>query len=165
MQFGKLLNAYKTKWRVARKDRAWERSTRRREIDAERDLPPRPLTSHERELLYWTLEHGSEETKSFLPQVASIQAIRSCTCGCPSIQLYVTEAAPLGISHSGRVIVDLVGKTPNGELVGVLVFQDAGKLRELEFYLLDGEEKEFGLPTIASLSPFESGKSPAPTHP
>jgi hypothetical protein len=144
------------------RERKWARSARRQEIDAERDLPPRLLTPEENELLSWSLEHGSEGAKSFLPQVTDIRAVRACTCGCPTVQLYVLDTSPLGISHSGRVIVDLVGKTPNGQLVGVLVFQDAGKLSELEVYLIDGEETEFGLPTIESLSPLEEGEPRAP---
>jgi hypothetical protein len=56
------------------------------------------------------------------------------------------------------VIGDLCGKTAKGEIVGVLLFQDAGKLSELEVYSLDGmihdDSPEFGLPTIDSLSAY-----------
>jgi len=38
-----------------------------------------------------------------------------------------------------------------------LIFQDDGKLSELEIYPYD-VEGAFGLPTIESLSPFEVGK-------
>jgi hypothetical protein len=163
MKIREFLNTYKTKWRIEQTDRQWEDSARKREIDAERDLSPRPLTHEEHELLCWILEHGSEETRSFLPQVEGIRAVRSCTCGCPSIGLRVADSAFLGTSNNGRVIGDLDGKTAKGELVGVLLFQDAGKLSELEVYSLDGEihgdSQEFGLPTVESLGFFEEGKS------
>jgi hypothetical protein len=158
MRIRKFLKSYATKWRIERNDRQWEGSERKREIDAERDLPARPLTPEEHELLCWVLEHGSEDVKSFLPQIKGIRAVRACTCGCPTIQLRVVDGVPMGTSNIGRVIGDLCGKTARGEIVGVLLFQDAGRLSELEVYSLDGEIQgntpEFGLPTIESLSPF-----------
>jgi len=158
MKIPRLLNTYRTKWRFARSERKWERSPRRQELDAERDLPPRPLAPEEHELLAWMLEHGSEEAKSFLPQVEGLRAVRGCTCGCPTIHLIVAEEASLGKSDGGRVICDLQGKTAKGEIIGVLLFQDAGKLSSLEVYSLDGEiqndTQEFGLPVIESLNEF-----------
>jgi len=66
----------------------------------------------------------------------------------------------------GRVIGDLYGKTAKDEIVGVLLFQDAGKLSELEVYSLDGiihgDLPEFGLPTTDSLSAYV--EAPLPGH-
>jgi hypothetical protein len=166
MKIRGFLNRYKTKWRIERKDRQWERSARKCEIDEERDLPPRPLTHEEHELLCWILENGSDEAKSFLPQVEGVRAVRACTCGCPTIQLRVVDGVPMGTSSMGRVIGDLYGKTAKDEIVGVLLFQDAGKLSELEVYSLDGiihgDLPEFGLPTTDSLSAYV--EAPLPGH-
>ena len=54
-------------------------------------------------------------------------------------------------------MADLSGQTAVGISVGVLVFQDDGRLSELEIYPYDNDGA-FGLPTIESLSPSEIGK-------
>lgn len=112
----------------------------------------RPLTPDEEKLLRWILEHGSDEAKSYLPQIEGMQARSSCTCGCPSISLTVSAGAPLAIITKDRVVADLSGQAPEGVSVGILIFQDGGKLTELEFYPYDDAGK-FSLPTIESLSP------------
>ena len=162
------LNKYRTKWRIARKDRLWNGSVRKKEIDAERDLPPRPLKSDEDKLLRWILEHGSEEARSFLPQVEGIRAVRACTCGCPTIRLEVSEGTPLGRALRGRLICDLLGRTAKGELVGVLLFQDDGRICELEAYSVDGliqsDSNEYSFPIIESLRELSAGEPPAEAH-
>jgi hypothetical protein len=117
----------------------------------------RLLTQEEEKLLRWTLEHGSDEAKSYLPQIEGMRARSSCSCGCPSIALVVSDDAPVAIAAIERIVADLSGHTADGISVGVLLFQDAGKLSELEVYPYDNEG-EFGLPTIESLSSFEVGK-------
>jgi hypothetical protein len=117
----------------------------------------RPPTAEEFELLRWILEHGSDDLRSFLPQIEGIRATRSCKCGCPSIRLDVAESAPLGLDPGEKVVGDFEGKTLRGELVGALLFQRAGKLTELEVYSMDGQIKEqsgeFSLPIIDSMNP------------
>jgi len=116
----------------------------------------RPLTAEELELLRWMFEHGSDDLRSFLPQIEGIRAARSCKCGCPSIQLDVAESAPLGLDRGEKVVGDFEGKTARGELVGVLLFQSAGRLTELEVYSMDGQIKgesgKFDLPIIDSMN-------------
>jgi hypothetical protein len=73
--------------------------------------------------------------------------------------------APLGSSGCDRIIGDLVGKTSKGELVGVLLFQAAGRLCELELYSLDGEANEFGLPRPETLTLFKVGDPYSPATP
>jgi len=159
------INAYRARWRFARRDREWKRSARRKELDAERDLPPRPLSQEEHDLLCWILEHGSAEAKTFLPQVEGIRAVRACTCGCPTIRLVTAENAPAGNATGGNIVCDLLGRTPQGELVGILLFRAGGKISDLEIYSMDGAilggSQEFGLPTIESLTEFEVGEPPA----
>ncbi|HTW78565.1 MAG TPA: hypothetical protein VME23_03370 [Terracidiphilus sp.] len=121
------------------------------------DLALRPLTQEEEKLLRWTLEHGSDDAKLYLPQIEGLRAKRSCTCGCPSIELVVSDGAPGAVAAKERIVADLSGQTPEGISVGVLLFQDEGKLSELEIYPYENEG-EFSLPTIESLAPFETGK-------
>jgi hypothetical protein len=112
-------------------------------------------------------EHGTDELRSFLPQIEAIRAARSCKCGCPSIRLDVAESAPLGLDRPGKLVGDFGGKTAQGEPVGVLLFQHAGKLTELEVYSKDGQIKEesgeFGFPTIDSMNVMVW--EPVPGHP
>jgi hypothetical protein len=127
----------------------------------------RPLTAEELELLGWMFEHGSDDLRSFHPQIEGLRAARSCKCGCPAIRLDVRESASLGLERGERVVGDFEGKTARGELVGVLLFQRAGKLTELEVYSMDGQLKgesaEFGLPTIDSMNLLVW--EPLPGHP
>ena len=88
----------------------------------------RPLKPDELELLQWMFEHGSDDLRSFLSQIEGIRGARSCMCGCPSIRMDVLESAPLGRDRGETVIGDFGGKTARGELVGVLLFQRAGRL-------------------------------------
>jgi len=126
--------------------------------------PRRPLTQEELELLHRMFEHGSDDLRSFRPQMEGIRVTRSCKCGCPSIRMDVLEGAPLGLDRGETVVGDFGGKTARGELVGVLLFQRAGILTELEVYSVDGQVAgEFGLPTIDSLNLLEW--EPLPGHP
>jgi hypothetical protein len=113
----------------------------------------RPLTPDEETLLRWSLEHGSKEAKSYLPQIEGMRAKSSCTCGCPSVALVVSDDAPSAHDAKDRIVVDLLGQTAEGIGVGLLIFQDGGKLSELEVYPWV-DEGAFGLPTVESLVPF-----------
>lgn len=90
----------------------------------------RSLTPEELELLHWMFEHGSDDLRSFSPQIEGIRASRWCTCGCPSIGLEIAESAPLGVDRSDTLIGDFDGKTARDELVGVL---SVPTLREADF--------------------------------
>lgn len=158
MSLREFFRARTTKWKSARNERRWLRSEPRQELEAECDLPPRPLTDGESRLLRWLLENGPEEAQSFLPQLEGIMAVRSCTCGCPSIRLVVAETAPPGTSRS-NILCDLIGNTAREELTGILLFQAGGRLVELEAYSLDehillGDSPEFSFPTVESLKAF-----------
>ena len=122
------------------------------------NLALRPLMPEEEKLLRWALEHGSDEAKSYLPQIEGMRARSSCSCGCPSISLVVSDNAPPVDAAKDRIVADLSGRTTDGASVGLLIFQDEGKLSELEVYPY-GDEGKFGLPTIESLLPFEASKS------
>jgi hypothetical protein len=145
----------RTKLQVHLNNRAWDHSERKKEIDAERDLPPRPLRPEEIEFLRWILEHGSIQAKSYMPQLEGIRAVRRCTCGCPTIQLKVAEDSPLGIDSGEAKICDLQGKTAKNQLVGIILFQLHGQLDDLEFYLIDDiDSHEFDLPLIDTLKEY-----------
>jgi hypothetical protein len=114
----------------------------------------RALTSKEMTLLTWLLEHSSPEAKSFIPQLEKIKVSRGCDCGCPSIKLYVDESVSLGLSSS-NIISDVVGMTTEDKSVGLLLFQNDGKLTELEVYSIDDIEGDWGFPVLDSLHKIE----------
>lgn len=127
--------------------------------------PLRPLTNEENELVRWMFGHGSEDLRSYAPQIEGMLGARWCDCGCSSIRLEVAEGAPLGRDIGQRVIGDFEGKTPRGERVGILLFQRGGKLELLEVYSFDAQlprddSSEWGLPTIDSLVPLVWQPSP-----
>ena len=73
----------------------------------------------------------------------------------------------MGLDRGDKVVGDFGGETARGELVGILLFQRAGKLTELEVYSVDGQIKEksgkFSLPTIDSMHVLLW--EPVPGHP
>ena len=119
-------------------------------------LPPQPLSPEELALLNWLLENGSPEAKTFAPQIEGIRATHWCSCGCPSINLHVDENAPLGANPHG-LVADVLGKTCDGQQVGVILFHKDGKLSLLEVYALSLIEGAFGLPSLDSLQTSEWG--------
>lgn len=121
-------------------------------------IEDRPLSSAEAEFLTHVLANCSEQANSFLEQVPFTKVISHCGCGYPTVGLEVSHEAPRGTAD-GRVIVDLLGRTPNGAQVGVLVFADNGVLSLLEIYELDEPLRPFSLPTIESLHPFETANA------
>jgi len=106
------------------------------------------------ELLAWLLEHGLLKAETFTQQVENIRATPWCECGCPSISLHVEEYAALG-KCSYSLISDILAKTPDGKKIGVLLFQDAGRLSLLEAYSMDVIEGEWGFPVYESLQTWE----------
>jgi hypothetical protein len=121
----------------------------------------RPLTEAELTLLLWIFDHGSDDLRTFRPQLEGILASPWCDCGCPSIRLQVSNEAPFGRDLNGRVIADFDGRTENGELVGVLLFQRDRRLELLEIYSIDGlAQGKFALPTLDSLRLLEWEPSP-----
>ncbi len=125
----------------------------------------RPLTANEADLLRRMFECGSEDLRSFECQLNGMLVARWCDCGCPSIRLEVAEGTPLGRDIRQSIIGDFEGKTPRGELVGVLLFQRGGKLELLEAYTLDAklprdDSSEWGLPTLDSMVPLVWEPSP-----
>jgi hypothetical protein len=123
-------------------------------MEDEKLVMPRPLSTEELALLNWVLEHGVPEAKTFALQVKGIRATPWCDCGCPSISLHVEEGLPLG-SYPYSVISDVLAKTPEGKKMGILLFQDRGRLSILEMYSLDIIEGDWRFPVYESLQTWE----------
>ncbi len=97
----------------------------------------RPLTSHEKQLIRWLLEHGNQEAQLFLSQLEKAKATSwRCPCGCASINLSIDSSPePSGGLH---ILADFVFGSDT-DLSGVFVFEKSGVLAGLEVYGLASE--------------------------
>ena len=112
----------------------------------------RPLTTQERELARWMLEHGSKEALSFLTQLESAQAtLWCCPCGCASFNLALKEKEPNGLLGL-HILADFVFGSEE-QLSGIFIFERAGALTGLEVYGLTGDAPKY-LPAPEDLRPF-----------
>ena len=113
----------------------------------------RPLTTEEGALIEWLLLHGEAGAQDFLPQVKAARVHGRCSCGCPSIDMVVSQTTPAATVEV-RLLADFVG-TVEKELVGVLLHQCGGRLAELEIYAFGESPVPFRLPEISTLRRWE----------
>ena len=111
----------------------------------------RLLTSDEKQLIRWMLEHGNPEAQAFLSQLEKAKATSwRCLCGCASIDLSIDGLPkPSGGLH---ILADFIFGT-DADLSGVFVFEKSGVLAGLEVYGLAGEAPKI-LPLPEALRPF-----------
>lgn len=98
----------------------------------------RPLTFEEHALTEWLLLHGEPQARDFLPQLENMHVHAKCSCGCPTIDLRVSEVIPCANPQT-RVLADFVGVV-DGNFVGVLLHQRGGRVCELEVYSMSGTD-------------------------
>jgi hypothetical protein len=113
----------------------------------------RPLTQEERTLLEWLIANGSEDDKTYSPQLADLGVVGTCTCGCPTIDLALRGRDQRKTAPS-KILADFVGTTPEGIEVGVILHVREGEISELEVYPIANATGPFRLPTIESLKQF-----------
>jgi hypothetical protein len=110
----------------------------------------RPLTEKERKLLQWLLAHGSPDAKAYLSQIANVNVVGKCTCGCPTIDFALGDCEQRKTAPS-IILADFVGKTAEGIEVGVILHAREGEISELEVYAIPAVNSPFNLPSIESL--------------
>ena len=97
----------------------------------------RDLSSEERHLTRWLLEHGTSSAERFLDQVDRIRVVSRCGCGCASINFDLEGRgwkSPGGL----EVLSDYQWRDGDGRLFGAFVFAKQGTLAGLEVYSIDG---------------------------
>ena len=113
----------------------------------------RPLSVAERALLHWLIEHGEPEARNYADQLDRVHVSSECTCGCPSINFQLEGSARLG-DDDWLIISDVIGNSPEGIKVNVILHAHAGALYELEIYSVDGQTP-FRLPRSEDLKAWE----------
>lgn len=112
----------------------------------------RDLTSEERTLVRWMLEHGEPDAPQFLSQLERAQVLPwRCPCGCASIDFSI-DGKPKPAPGPLRPIADFVFGS-SADLSGIFVYEQAGVLAGLEVYGLAGDAPKT-LPSPNSLRPF-----------
>jgi len=111
----------------------------------------RPLTSEERSVVQWLLEHGDADNAKFLEQLEQARVASLCGCGCASIDFAVGGKRPI---HSAiRVLSDYQWRDGHGHLFGAYVFEQDGLLAGLDLWSIDGQSTPTAMPPIARLVP------------
>lgn len=111
----------------------------------------RALTQHERNLVFWLIEHSFiQDASRLLPQVDRLSVISKCTCGCPTID-FTLDRQPAPATRKGeRFISDWLAEV-NGMLVYVQLWVLNDQISSLEVGSLPGTDQPFELPAIESI--------------
>jgi hypothetical protein len=113
---------------------------------------PRSLTSEERTLVKWMLEHGEPGADRYLAQLEEAVVISGCRCGCASINFQIGDK-PAHYKPGLTVISDHAFRRGANGHFGVFVFTEEDMLSGLEVYGFD--ETPGPLPTVDELIPFK----------
>ena len=106
----------------------------------------RELTKSETEFLTYLFEKEKPEWNNL---IGTLKVIARCGCGkCPTIIFGKTFDSEI---QKGSLIIDYVGKSKNGKLIGISVFGIEQMPTELEFYSIDGETENIEMPKIETL--------------
>lgn len=117
-------------------------------------LEDRELSTRERELVHWLLEHGTAEAKSLLSQLPDAHVCSRCGCGCASIDIAV-DSAIVPDGSGMKIVSDYQYRDDNGNLVGVFVFTRQGLLAGLEIWPIDETADTSRLPDVCRLIPLD----------
>jgi hypothetical protein len=90
------------------------------------------------------LERGTAEARALVPQVDELRVVSRCDCGCPSIDFALADGTPG--PHSGGVVAEAAGESPEGALVGAMVWAGGGQVATLEVYAISDVDR-FSLPS------------------
>lgn len=116
---------------------------------------PRPLREPERDLLSFLL---SREAPGRKHEIDSLQVRARCGCGrCPTVMFH---DKPEKDRSEERILADYQGGNPESGLIGIILWERAGRLSELEAWSIDGSDVE-DWPDVGTLRPFSGEGSTA----
>lgn len=106
----------------------------------------RELTTSETKMLAHLF---TKEKSEWTNLIGNLKVIARCGCGnCPTILFGKTFDSKV---QKGRLLIDYVGKSNNGELIGISVLGTDQMPTELEFYSVDGKSEIIEIPKIETL--------------
>jgi hypothetical protein len=108
----------------------------------------RSISAAEAAIVAWLLAHGAESPR-YTPLAGSASSLRvvgRCACGCPSI-----DFVPAGQGIGFQSIANGYAKTPDGRLVGAILWGSETVVSGLEFYEMD-EVRPFSLPALSTFT-------------
>ena len=116
-----------------------------------KQVPTRKLTREEYALSRWLLEHGNEDAKAFIVQLAKAEAtLWKCDCGCASFNFKVQD---LPEAEPGVHILSDYAFGDEANLAGVFIYSCEGILSGLEVYGLAADAPT-KLPKLDQLKPW-----------
>jgi hypothetical protein len=112
-------------------------------------LTPRPISSEEAEVVRASIErvHRDGTHAALLRTIGSLMVVGRCECGCASVDF----ASPVGTG----ILASALGRTAEGQDVGIIVWGGEDAIRGLEIYWYD--ELVTQLPSVDSIRAFEEG--------
>lgn len=96
---------------------------------------PRPLEAEEQELIEALLGAARSGVGRYLGQLAKLEVVGGCRCGCPSVDLEIASGKRNGIP-TPLVLAD--AESPGEVQVGVILWVCGGALSGLEVHPWDG---------------------------
>ena len=107
----------------------------------------RELTQTEKKFLDYLFLNKKPEWTNFTKK---LKVIAKCGCGkCPTIMF--GENFESEVQENEKLRIDYVGKSKNGELIGISLFGTDQMPTELEFYSIDGNSEIIEIPKIETL--------------
>jgi len=119
----------------------------------DRSVFPRPLEAGEQELIEALLGAARSGASRYLGQLATVQVVGTCRCGCPSVDLATPSGAKNG-TPTPLVLAD--AESPGEVQVGVILWVCGGALSGLEVHPWDGA-RGVQLPRPETLTNLRSG--------
>jgi hypothetical protein len=110
----------------------------------------RELTSEERSLVRWLLDHAPADATSYFAQIDMIRVHSRCGCGCASLNFAIGDR---GWPQEGamKVVSDQDWIAVTGIQCGIFLFDHFGTLAGIDVHSLDGRVIPDRLPTIGEL--------------
>ena len=108
----------------------------------------RPPSVGERAILEWIAAHALPADSPYREQIKNVRVVGQCGCGCPTIDLAVSESRA-DQSEGLEIVAEAGAVSPEGYRVALMLFASKGELVCLEF--LSSDASVFTLPAANTL--------------
>ncbi len=96
----------------------------------------------------------SKEQPEWVDLIPTLKVIARCGCGeCPTILFGKSVNSNI---QTGSLMIDYVGRDPDGNLIGISVFGVDQMPTQLEFYSVDGLANTIDIPELSTLEKVNS---------